>query len=105
MADESFPRRRFLPGVGALGTTVATVLGTSEAQAESAAQSPSAQPAQPVAPRTGVEPPLTLTATEADFLSAALTTADPEASARLKVAPMLSSLFFGSGGIAACRWL
>jgi gluconate 2-dehydrogenase gamma chain len=78
MADDSIPRRRFLQGVGALGTTAASVLGTREAQAQTAAQSPaSPQPAPQVAARTGVEPLLTLTATEADFLGAAYDTFIP----------------------------
>jgi len=50
------------------------VLGTREAEA----QSPSPpQPAQAAAAWTGVEPLLTLTATEADFLSAAYETLIP----------------------------
>ena len=74
MADESIPRRRFLQGVGALGTTAAAVLGRREAEAQSPAPQ---QPAQAAAPRTGVEPLLTLTATEADFLGAVYDTLIP----------------------------
>ncbi len=76
MADESIPRRRFLQGVGAVGTTVAAVLGTGEAEAQSQPPPPQ-QPAPQAAPRTGVEPLLTLTATEADFFSAAYDTLIP----------------------------
>jgi gluconate 2-dehydrogenase gamma chain len=76
MADESIPRRRFLQGVGAVGTTVAAVLGTGEAEAQSPSQAPQ-QPAPQAAPRTGVEPLLTLTATEADFLGAVYDTLVP----------------------------
>jgi gluconate 2-dehydrogenase gamma chain len=74
MADETIPRRRFLQGVGAVGTSVAAVLGTGEAQGQSASPS---QPPQLAAPKTGVEPLLTLTATEADFLSAVYDTLIP----------------------------
>jgi gluconate 2-dehydrogenase gamma chain len=67
MGDEGIPRRSFLYGAGAAGTAVATVLGTTlnaEAQADPQTESVSD-------PQSGIEPLLTLTATEAAFLSAA----------------------------------
>jgi gluconate 2-dehydrogenase gamma chain len=68
MSDDSIPRRSFLKGAGAAGTAVATALSgalSADAQvpASAAATSPSAPPA--------AEALLTLTATEAAFLSAA----------------------------------
>jgi len=73
MADESIPRRRFLQGVGVVGTTVAVSLHARDAEAQ--AQSPAS--VQPPAAHAGVEPLLTLTATEAAFLSAAYDTIIP----------------------------
>jgi gluconate 2-dehydrogenase gamma chain len=70
MAEDSIPRRSFLKGAGAAGAAAATVLtGPSEpaqAQAPSAAAEPAAS-----------EVYLTLTATEAAFLSAAYDTFIP----------------------------
>ena len=78
MAEDAIPRRSFLKGAGAAGAAAATVLtGTSEAaQAQVPAQVPSQVPAQAAAPATG-EAYLTLTATEAAFLSAAYDTFIP----------------------------
>ena len=78
MADDTnprdqIPRRQFLKGAGAAGTAVATVLAppaTNEANAQ--AQAPAAQPANH-APETW----LTLNATEADFIKAAVDTIIP----------------------------
>jgi gluconate 2-dehydrogenase gamma chain len=72
MSDDNIPRRSFLKGAGAAGTAVATALsGALPAQAQSPAAnaSPSAPPA--------AEALLTLTATEAAFLSAAYDTFIP----------------------------
>ena len=71
---DSIPRRSFLKGAGAAGTAVATALGGSlpapaQAQTAPAAHDASAPPA--------AEPLLTLTATEAAFLSAAYDTFIP----------------------------
>jgi gluconate 2-dehydrogenase gamma chain len=69
-ADESIPRRSFLKGAGAAGAAAATVLS---GQAEPAqAQMPALPPAADIP-----EPYLTLTATEAAFLSAAYDTFIP----------------------------
>src|SRR5262245_57893251 len=73
MADESIPRRRFLTGAGAAGTAVATALSGGLAPAASAQPPPQRTPAQ----QTGIEPLLTLTASEAAFLSAAYDTIIP----------------------------
>ncbi len=73
MADTNVPRRSFLKGAGAAGTLAATVLtGAMPRPAEAqSAPPPAAQPApQP-------EPMLTLTATEAAFLSAVYDTIIP----------------------------
>jgi gluconate 2-dehydrogenase gamma chain len=79
MADESIPRRRFLTGAGAAGTAVATALSGGLAPAANAQPAPSPQPAPQHAPaqQTGVEPLLTLTASEGAFLSAAYDTFIP----------------------------
>jgi gluconate 2-dehydrogenase gamma chain len=67
MADEAIPRRRFLQSAGAAGTAVAASLGaTPDTQAQANPPNPSASDPQP-----GIEPLLTLTATEAAFFSAA----------------------------------
>jgi len=68
MADNDVPRRSFLKGAGAAGALAATVAtGALPRPAE----------AQPAAPAPQVEPMLTLTATEADFLGAAYDTIIP----------------------------
>jgi gluconate 2-dehydrogenase gamma chain len=67
---DSIPRRSFLKGAGAAGTAVATALsGTlaAPALAQNAPPAPAASPPSPAAPETL----LTLTASEAAFLSAA----------------------------------
>jgi gluconate 2-dehydrogenase gamma chain len=74
MSDDNIPRRSFLKGAGAAGTAVATALSgvlpaPAEAQTPPANASPSAPPA--------AEALLTLTATEAAFLSAAYDTFIP----------------------------
>ncbi len=67
MADESIPRRRFLQGAGAVGTAVATALSTArDTEAQTVPPTERASNSQ-----SGVEPLLTLTATEAAFLGAA----------------------------------
>src|SRR3979411_2780590 len=67
MADESIPRRRFLQGAGAVGTAVATALSTAlDTEAQTVPPTERAFNSQP-----GLEPLLTLTATEAAFLGAA----------------------------------
>jgi gluconate 2-dehydrogenase gamma chain len=75
MADESIPRRRFLTGAGAAGTAVATALSGGLAPAANAQPAPSPQRAP--AQQTGIEPLLTLTASEAAFLGAAYDTIIP----------------------------
>jgi gluconate 2-dehydrogenase gamma chain len=74
MADDTIPRRSFLKGAGAAGAAVATALTTPADQA--IAQAP-AQPVPAPAPATASEAYLTLTATEAAFLSAAYDTFIP----------------------------
>jgi gluconate 2-dehydrogenase gamma chain len=72
---DSIPRRDFLKGAGAAGTAVATALGgalATPAQAQTAPPAAVASPASPVP-----EALLTLTATEAAFLSAAYDTFIP----------------------------
>src|SRR5882757_1759403 len=75
MAEDSIPRRSFLKGAGAAGAAAASVLtGHSEpAQAQAPAQAPT--PA--TAPVATSDVYLTLTATEAAFLSAAYDTFIP----------------------------
>jgi gluconate 2-dehydrogenase gamma chain len=73
MADTNVPRRSFLKGAGAAGTLAATAL-TGALPRPAEAQSTPVQAAQP-APQP--EPMLTLTATEAAFLSAAYDTIIP----------------------------
>jgi gluconate 2-dehydrogenase gamma chain len=76
MSDDSIPRRSFLKGAGAAGTAVATALSgalPAPAQAQSA---PAAEDASPQPP-PAAEPLLTLTATEAAFLSATYDTFIP----------------------------
>ena len=70
MAENNVPRRSFLKGAGAAGALVATaVTGALPQPAEAQTASPAAAPQ--------AEPLLTLTATEADFLSAAYDTIVP----------------------------
>src|SRR5271166_1991604 len=70
MADDTIPRRRFLLGAGVAGTAVAAGIASS---APSHAQtSPVATPATQTNARVEPEPLLTLTATEAAFVSAAV---------------------------------
>jgi gluconate 2-dehydrogenase gamma chain len=74
MSDDSIPRRSFLKGAGAAGTAVATALSgalPADAQAQTSAANPS--PSAPPA----AEALLTLTASEAAFLSAAYDTFIP----------------------------
>jgi gluconate 2-dehydrogenase gamma chain len=75
MADDAIPRRGFLKGAGAAGAAVATALtGASEtAQAQTPAQAPAADIGAAAASDTY----LTLTATEAAFLSAVYDTFIP----------------------------
>jgi gluconate 2-dehydrogenase gamma chain len=75
MADDQIPRRHFLKGAGAAGTAVATAL-SGALTTEAAAQSAPAEKGTPT-PQSGPEPLLTLTATEAAFLSAAYDTIIP----------------------------
>jgi gluconate 2-dehydrogenase gamma chain len=79
MAEDSIPRRSFLKGAGAAGAAAATVLtGPSEpAQAQVQTQAPAQAPAQVAAPPAAGDIYLTLTATEAAFLSAAYDTFIP----------------------------
>jgi gluconate 2-dehydrogenase gamma chain len=75
MANESIPRRHFLRGAGVAGTAVATALSgglPATAQAQ-----PAVSPQRGAAPSTGIEPLLTLTQTEAAFLSAVYDTLIP----------------------------
>jgi gluconate 2-dehydrogenase gamma chain len=74
MAEDSIPRRDFLKGAGAAGAAAATVLtGPSEsAQAQTATTA-----AAPATAAPATEAHLTLTATEAAFLSAAYDTFIP----------------------------
>lgn len=67
MADEAIARRRFLQGAGAASTAAAAVMSTAR-DVEAQAGPPKENAA---APQSGIEPLLTLTATEAAFLSAA----------------------------------
>ena len=69
MADENIPRRRFLQGAGAVATALGTTLNA-EAQSVLTTERTAAAP-------PGNEPLLTLTATEAAFLSAAFDTFVP----------------------------
>jgi gluconate 2-dehydrogenase gamma chain len=75
MANESIPRRQFLRSAGAAGTAVATALGGGLAPGAQA--QPAASPPRAAAPTTGIEPLLTLTATEAAFLGAVYDTIIP----------------------------
>ena len=74
MADDAIPRRDFLKGAGAAGTAVAATLAP-----VAAATTVQAQPAPAAAPKPNSEPEvwLTLTATEAAFITAAVDTLIP----------------------------
>jgi gluconate 2-dehydrogenase gamma chain len=74
MSDDSIARRSFLKGAGAAGTAVATALGGS---LPAPAQAQTAPPAHGTSAPPAAEPLLTLTATEAAFLSAAYDTFIP----------------------------
>ena len=73
MADTNVPRRSFLKGAGAAGTLAATALTGALPRAAEAQSAP----APAVQPAAQPEPMLTLTATEAAFLSAAYDTIIP----------------------------
>jgi gluconate 2-dehydrogenase gamma chain len=75
MAEDSIPRRSFLKGAGAAGAAAATVLSGNSEPAQAQAQTQAPTPA--AAPPAAVEAHLTLTATEAAFLSAAYDTFIP----------------------------
>jgi gluconate 2-dehydrogenase gamma chain len=75
MADDTIPRRSFLKGAGAASAAVATALTTPAEPAD--AQTPGAAVAAPAASQAASEAYLTLTATEAAFLSAAYDTFIP----------------------------
>jgi gluconate 2-dehydrogenase gamma chain len=75
MAEDSIPRRSFLKGAGAAGAAAATVLGGHPEPAQ--AQTPSQTPTPAAAAPAAGEAHLTLTATEAAFLSAAYDTFIP----------------------------
>jgi gluconate 2-dehydrogenase gamma chain len=75
MADETIPRRSFLKGAGAAGAAVATALSSPSDPAQ--AQAPGESAAASAAPAAAGEAYLTLTATEAAFLSAAYDTFIP----------------------------
>jgi gluconate 2-dehydrogenase gamma chain len=79
MADDTIPRRSFLKGAGAASAAVATALTTpaEPAQAQTPGAAVAAAPAAPAAPAAASEAYLTLTATEAAFLSAAYDTLIP----------------------------
>ena len=72
---DSIARRSFLKGAGAAGTAVATALGGALPAPAEAQTPPPAKDANPLPP--AAEPLLTLTATEAAFLSAAYDTFIP----------------------------
>jgi gluconate 2-dehydrogenase gamma chain len=71
---DSIPRRSFLKGAGAAGTAVATALSGA---LPAAAQTPPPAPAKDASPPPAPQALLTLTATEAAFLSAAYDTFIP----------------------------
>ena len=76
MSDDSIPRRSFLKGAGAAGTAVATALSGALPAPAQAQTAPPAKDARPPAP-LAADALLTLTATEAAFLSAAYDTFIP----------------------------
>jgi gluconate 2-dehydrogenase gamma chain len=73
MADEQIPRRQFLKGAGAAGTAVAAVMTPVATNHADAQPQPTAAAPPPAAPEIW----LTLTATEAAFISAAVDTIIP----------------------------
>ncbi len=83
MVDDAIPRRNFLKGAGAAGAVAATVLSGRADPASAQAPAPTpAISAQTLSPATAAAPAageayLTLTATEAAFLSAAYDTLIP----------------------------
>ena len=74
MADDAIPRRSFLKGAGAAGAAAATVLGGHPEPAQAQVPTAGAGAGRRAAARRGL---LTLTATEAAFLSAAYDTFIP----------------------------
>jgi len=76
MVDDAIPRRSFLKGAGAAGAAAATVLG-GPAEPASAQPVSTGTPAAPAKVPAASEAYLTLTATEAAFLSAAYDTLIP----------------------------
>jgi gluconate 2-dehydrogenase gamma chain len=82
VTEDAIPRRRFLVGAGAAGTAVAAALAPALPQQAEAQTPPTAPPTAPPAPAaaTGaadVDTLLTLTATEAAFLTAVVDTLIP----------------------------
>ncbi len=79
MTDQSIPRRNFLKSAGAVGTAAAASLsGGIAARAETQALPlPPAAPAALTTPAVAPEPSLTLNATEAAFIAAAVDTLIP----------------------------
>jgi gluconate 2-dehydrogenase gamma chain len=74
MTDDALPRRRFLLGVGLTGTAIAAGLAErAEAQQQPATPAPAATAPPPADP----EPFVTLTASEAAFIAAAVDTLIP----------------------------
>jgi gluconate 2-dehydrogenase gamma chain len=73
MADDQIPRRQFLKGAGAAGTAVAAVMTPAAAHRAEAQPHPVAAAPPPAAPEIW----LTLNATEAAFISAAVDTIIP----------------------------
>ena len=74
MTDDALPRRKFLLGAGLAGTAIAA--GISE-QAEAQPQPAADAPAMAAPPAADSEPFVTLTATEAAFIVAAVDTLIP----------------------------
>jgi gluconate 2-dehydrogenase gamma chain len=76
MTDDALPRRKFLLGAGLAGTAIAA--GLSEpAQGQGQAQPQAGAPAPAAPPPADAEPFVTLTATEAAFIVAAVDTLIP----------------------------
>jgi gluconate 2-dehydrogenase gamma chain len=76
MTDDALPRRKFLLGAGLAGTAIAA--GLSEpAQGQGQAQPQPGAPAPAAPPPADAEPFVTLTATEAAFIVAAVDTLIP----------------------------
>jgi gluconate 2-dehydrogenase gamma chain len=76
MTDPSIPRRNFLKGAGAVGTAAAASLSGGLAARAETQPLPPAAPA-PSAVTAAPEPPLTLNATEAAFITAVVDTLIP----------------------------